>query len=86
MEIWREGNRVLGSGVFGQNMERRRMAKKLEGWIDCTDKEKGEGRDVRDYTGVTLMPTLYKVYNNVGGEIDGGGGGGRNITADTGRV
>lgn len=40
------------------------MAGELEGGGNCAD-SKEEGREVRDYRGMTLIPTLYKVYTSM---------------------
>ena len=46
-----------------------------EGWkegIIAPIVKKGEGDKVTDYIRVTLMPTLYKIYNDIGRKIKGG--------------
>ncbi|KMQ83443.1 axoneme-associated protein, partial [Lasius niger] len=46
-----------------------------EGWkegIIAPIVKKGEEDKVTDYRGVTLMPTLYKIYNDIGRKIKGG--------------
>lgn len=64
----------------------------LENWkegIIVLIRKKREGKEVGDYRGVTLMPSLYKIYTMILAEIEGRGREERNITTnaqDLGRV
>lgn len=40
----------------------------MERGHNSTDSKEGRGDEVRDYRGVTLMPSLYKIYTAVLGE------------------
>jgi len=50
-------------GTVQQSIEGGRVAGRMEGGGDSANSKKGEG--VKDYRGVTLMPTLYKIYTAV---------------------
>lgn len=64
-EVWRREIGEMGGEVVGEDMEGRGFAGELEGGGNCADRKEGEEREVRDCRGVTLIPTLYKVYTSV---------------------
>lgn len=50
-------------------MKGERMARKVEGRNNSFSYKKWGGAKVKDYRRITLMPTVYKVYTNLGGEV-----------------
>lgn len=56
-------------GVLQQGMKGERMARKVEGRNNSFSYKKWGGAKVKDYRRITLMPTVYKVYTNLGGEV-----------------
>lgn len=62
---------------------------KGEGWLEnwkegiiVLIRKKRERKEVGDYRGVTLMPSLYKIYTMILAEIEGRGREERNITTN----
>ncbi|XP_018375576.1 PREDICTED: uncharacterized protein LOC108769213 [Trachymyrmex cornetzi] len=67
-EVWKYGGEGLEEWVWKMCNE----VWKGEGWPELWKegmvvpvKKKGQGNDVRDYRGISIMPTLYKVYTAV---------------------
>lgn len=56
-----------------KDWEKGRLARRMEEEDDNTNKEERRRMGGGKIQGVTLMPTLYKVYNGVIGKIKGGG-------------
>lgn len=74
LEVRRGGDRGLGVEGVWENMEGRGIAKGVE--VIVPIRKKGKGDEVVDYRGVTIMPTLDKIYTaalteRLRGEVEG---------------
>ena len=48
-----------------EGVKRRRITQRVERRANCANSEEGERRAVEEYRGVTLMPSLYKIYTTI---------------------